>query len=187
MTVVFLVVAAILLFAAGIGIGLAVARAGGGGRRRAGVAGTGAGGVAVPASWARSHDPEARLHRRIRQVATALAALPADGVAADVRDKVERAAGALDERLVAVAALPERVKAEPLAHVTREVEGLEEAVADVTTRTAAGGDIQPALQALAERLALLDAARAELDSLAPGPSPSPAPGPEWPPPASPPA
>ena len=185
MTVVFLVVAAILLFAAGIGIGLAVARAGGGGRR-AGIAG-GTGGVAVPASWTRSHDPEARLHRRIRQVATALAALPADGVAADVRDKVERAAGALDERLVAVAALPERVKAEPLAHVTREVEGLEEAVADVTTRTAAGGDIQPALQALAERLALLDAARAELDALAPGPSPSPAPGPQWPPPASPPA
>jgi len=167
MTVVALVIGAIVLFVAGIGIGLAVSRAGGG--RRRGAVGSGAGGVAVPTAWARSHDPEARLHRRIRQVAAALAALPAEGVAADVRFKVERAAGALDERLVAVAALPDRVKAEPLAHVTTEVERLEEAVADVTTRTAAGGDIQPALRALAERLALLDAARAELDSLGPGP------------------
>ena len=159
------VLACVALFVAGIAIGLAVARrrAVGGGARP----GRGAGGVEVPASWARSHDPEARLHRRVRQVVTALGALPDDGAAADVRGAVARAAAALDERLVAVAALPTRVKAEPLAHVTTEVEGLEAAVAEVTTRTAAGGDVQPALRALRERLALLDQARAELDAIDP--------------------
>jgi hypothetical protein len=168
----FLLLVLVLLvgLAGGVAFGLFVAR-------RAGRRGT-TGGVAVPRSWERSHDPEARLHRRIRQVVTALDALPADDVAGEVRFAVARAAGALDERLVAVAALPPRVKAEPLAHVTREVEGLEEAVADVTTRTAAGGDVSPALRVLSERLAALDAARAELDSLTPGPA--------WPPPPGPP-
>jgi hypothetical protein len=106
----------------------------------------------------------------------ALDALPADDVTTDVRAAVARAAAALDARLVAVAALPSRVRDEPLAHRTTEVDGLEEAVAAVTTRTAAGSDVTPALRALSERLALLDAARAEVDSLGPGP------GPEWPPP-----
>lgn len=163
-----LALGAVALLGVGILIGFLLST-----RRSGGRAGVAAGGPTIPAAWARSHDPEARLHRRVQQVVAALDALPADEVD-DVRWAVARAAAALDERLVAVAALPDRVKAEPLAQVTREVEGLEDAVADVTTRTAAGGDTTPALRALSERLGALDAARAELDSLAPPP--------DWPPP-----
>jgi hypothetical protein len=183
-----LVVAAVALFLGGIVVGVVlVARSGRRDGRRGGA--RSAAGAGVPASWRRSHDPEARLHRRLGQVVAALDALPADDVTTDVRAAVARAAAALDERLVAVAALPPRVRAEPLAHLTTEVDGLEEAVAAVTTRTAAGSDVTPALRALSERLALLDAARAEVDSLAPGaewpPPPPTPPAPPTPPPPAP--
>jgi hypothetical protein len=85
----------------------------------------------APAEWAGAHSPEARLHRRLRDAVEALRANPAleDAFMMDARTALEEQALAVDERLVAVAALPEGVRAEPLASVGAAVDALEAAVA----------------------------------------------------------
>ena len=87
----------------------------------------------APAEWAGAHTPEARLHRRLRDAVAALRANPAleDGYRMDARVSLEQHALAVDERLIAVAALPERVRAEPLAGVRAAVEAVEAAVASL--------------------------------------------------------
>ena len=90
----------------------------------------------APAEWAGAHTPEARLHRRLRDAVAALRADPAmeDAWMLEARVSLEQHALAVDERLVAVAALPERVRAEPLAAVAAAVDAVEEAVASVVAR-----------------------------------------------------
>ena len=121
----------------------------------------------APASWAGSHTPEARLHRRLRDAVAALrAATPSGGDATTepFRSTVEREALALDERLVAVAALPDRVKADPLEQVTSAVEALEDAAAVLATSLGSGPQALPrAVADVTERLRLLGEARVELD------------------------
>ena len=84
----------------------------------------------APAEWAGAHTPEARLHRRLRDAVKALRASPAieDAWMLDARVSLEQQALAVDERLIAVAALPERVRAEPLAGVAAAVDAVEVAV-----------------------------------------------------------
>lgn len=91
--------------------------------------------TAAPASWAGSHDPEARLHRRLRDAVAGLRAGPAalDGAAVELRVELEQQALALDEGLVAIAASPPAHRQEPLARVTGAVEQLERAAAEVST------------------------------------------------------
>ena len=87
----------------------------------------------APKDWAGAHTPEARLHRRLRDAVAALRANPAmeDAWRMDARVSLEQHALAVDERLIAVAALPERVRSEPLAGVSAAVDAVEAAVASL--------------------------------------------------------
>jgi hypothetical protein len=94
----------------------------------------------APAEWAGAHTPEARMHRRLRDAVDALRANPAmeDAWMLDARVSLEEQAVAVDERLMAVAALPERVRAEPLAGVAAAVDAMEAAVAALVAAPAGG-------------------------------------------------
>lgn len=121
--------------------------------------------TAAPAAWAGAHTPEARLHRRLRD-AVAAAAVTAGGDAIgtfDVRATLEQQALALDQRLVAAAALPETTRSAAVAQVAVAVESLEAAVAALVASLATGSDTA-AQDEVAERLRALEAARAELET-----------------------
>ena len=87
----------------------------------------------APAEWAGAHTAEARLHRRLRDAVAALRANPAmeDAYRMDARVSLEQHALAVDERLVAVAALPEGVRGDPLEAVSAAVDAVEAAVASL--------------------------------------------------------
>lgn len=124
----------------------------------------------APASWAGAHTPEARLHRRLRDAMAALRAVPGvDAATPGGRAELDRYALALDERLVAVAAVPETVRAPALGRVTADIEALESAVGALTTQVASGGaEAGDAVRSLSQWMAQLDEARAELDALESG-------------------
>ncbi|MFF0633880.1 hypothetical protein ACFYTS_15400 [Nocardia sp. NPDC004151] len=111
----------------------------------------------APASWAGSHDPEPRLHRRLRDAIRALHTADTldDATTIVLRAELEQAALAWDDRLVAMAALPAAALTEQRATATQAVESIEAAVAQyvsaATQRTAA------------EVTAGLTAARAQLE------------------------
>ena len=124
----------------------------------------------APAHWAGSHEPAARLHRRLRDAMRALAANQAfdnDGSLIDLRVDLEHQALALDERLVAVGALPQELQRDALVEATAAVEAIEITVA----RLASAGlnEAQPmleqALHRIQERSELIDQVRAELDQI----------------------
>lgn len=124
----------------------------------------------APASWAGSHDPEAVLHRRLRDAMAALRAnqtFDDSGALLDVRVELEEQALLLDDELVAVAALPRLHRHEPLAKVTEAVNAIETAVAELASRSAveAGPRLQEVLRRIRERTTLIDEIRAELDQL----------------------
>ena len=137
----------------------------------------------APASWAGEHSAEARMHRRLRDAVAALAANPEiDRLGLlEARLALEQQALSIDERLVAVAALPERVRVEPLAKLLAAVEAVEEASAQLaSTGPALDGRtaLDEAMVRVEERVALLTSARAELDAPerppeAPGPTAQP--------------
>lgn len=121
----------------------------------------------APRAWAGAHSPEARLHRRLRDVVVSLRALPLSGPFVTAgRRTVERYVLTLDERLIAVAALPEAVRAEPLAKVTANVEQLETSVGELVSQVVAGSvDHEQAFRELSEDLAHAREARAEVQAL----------------------
>ena len=86
----------------------------------------------APAAWAGSHDPEARLHRRIRDALALLRADPKleyDGKRIDTRVRIELAATDLDNWLIAVAKTPPRLRETALAHADSAVTELENVAA----------------------------------------------------------
>ncbi|MCF8608610.1 hypothetical protein L5G28_00300 [Gordonia sp. HY285] len=97
-------------------------------------------GVVVPKSWAGSHDPEARLHRRIRDAVAALdATIGTSGIAQiDDRARLMVSAQELDQRLVTIWALPAAARAQPLAEVEHGVAALESAAASVALSSSDG-------------------------------------------------
>lgn len=118
----------------------------------------------APRSWAGSHAPEARLHRRLRDAVRGLSSLP--GIDAATRAEVERHVLDLDDRLVAVATLPPDQRGAPLGVLTEQVVAVEEAVGAFATDGLDGAtDAGAGLAALSERLDHLAAAHAELDAL----------------------
>lgn len=126
--------------------------------------------TSAPKAWAGAHNPEARLHRRLRDAVTALRANAAldDPALTSVRDLIQDEALAIDERLVAAAALPSRVRAEPLRQVGKAVDAIEATVADVVSmRGPAGTDLTAGLEAVRARLAFVAEARRELEALDP--------------------
>ena len=114
----------------------------------------------APAEWAGAHTPEARLHRRLRDAIKALRANPAmeDAYMLDARVSLEQHALAVDDRLIAVAALPEGVRAEPLAGVVAAVDAVEAAVASLVTASpdaARRSALDGAMAEVEQRVALL--------------------------------
>jgi hypothetical protein len=91
----------------------------------------------APRSWAVSHDPEARLHRRLRDAMTALYAVNAidTGTTIVLRADLEQTALDLDDHLVAVAQLAPNHRDELLATITTTVESIEAAVARYASAT----------------------------------------------------
>ena len=114
----------------------------------------------APAAWAGAHTPEARLHRRLRDAVEALRANPAmeDAFMMDARVSLEQQALAVDERLVAVAALPERVRAEAFASVSAAVDAVEAAVAALVAGPGSRSGVDQAMAEITERVASLDQA-----------------------------
>jgi hypothetical protein len=84
----------------------------------------------APSSWAVSHDPEARLHRRLRDAMAALSAVNAmdTGSTVTLRADLEQTVLQLDDQLVAVAQLTPAQRQELLAAITTTVESIEAAV-----------------------------------------------------------
>ena len=112
----------------------------------------------APAEWAGAHTPEARLHRRLRDAVAAVRANPAmeDAFMMDARVSLEQQALAVDERLIAVAALPETVRSEPLASVAAAVDAVEAAVAALVAGPQAKSTLDRAMVEVADRVALLE-------------------------------
>jgi pyridoxine 5'-phosphate synthase PdxJ len=84
----------------------------------------------APRSWAVSHEPEARLHRRLRDAMTALHAANAmdSGSTVSLRAELEQTSIQLDDQLVAVSYLAPAQKGELLQSITTTVESIEAAV-----------------------------------------------------------
>lgn len=121
---------------------------------------------AAPLDWVGAHTPEAILHRRLGKATEGLrAATEHDPAASDNVDAVEREALKIEERLVAASHLAERLKVSALTDLEAAVVQIEDVSGQLIHRSAdlAAGDIDTQLSELAERLDLLDAARAELD------------------------
>ena len=112
----------------------------------------------APAEWAGAHTPEARLHRRLRDAVAAVKANPAmeDAFMMDARVSLEQQALAVDERLIAVAALPEGVRAAPLASVSAAVDSVEAAVARLVAGPADREALGSAMTEVADRVASLE-------------------------------
>lgn len=91
----------------------------------------------APRAWAVSHDPEARLHRRLRDAMAALHAAYAfdTGSTVVLRADLEQTALDTDNQLVAVAQLPPAHREELLQTITTTVECIEAAVARYATVT----------------------------------------------------
>ena len=124
----------------------------------------------APKEWAGAHSPEARLHRRLRDSMGALRANAEldDPSMAGVRSALEREALAVDDSLVAVAALPKSQRPPRLQQVNGAVEAIEEAVAGVVAlRGPALGDVQRGIDDVRTRMRLVAEARAELAALDP--------------------
>ncbi|RJO68232.1 hypothetical protein D5S18_32900 [Nocardia panacis] len=87
----------------------------------------------APISWAGSHDPEARLHRRLRDAMTALRRVSAldNGTTIVLRADLEQSALAVDDHLVALSGLTG--KADLLASATQAVEAIEAGVTQYAT------------------------------------------------------
>lgn len=122
----------------------------------------------APASWAGSHDPEPRLHRRLRDAMTAVRTANSldDGTTIVLRAELEQAALAWDDRLVAIAALPATAREEQRATAAKGVETIEAAVAQyvsaATQRTAA--DVTAGLAAAQSQLRIQEGIRKSLEA-----------------------
>lgn len=122
----------------------------------------------APAGWAGSHDAEALLHRRLRDAVAALRKIPwlSDVALDEPRQRVERTALDIDDRLVAVAALPEARREQPLVQLTAAVVALEDTVAAMAVRPSNDAkELEAAKTTIDEHFVVIADANAELDRL----------------------
>jgi len=121
----------------------------------------------APSSWGGAHTPEALLHRRLRGAVLASHQAASVGLG-DARSTIEQAALALDDRLVAAAALPGPHREERIAALAPAVEALEQAVSSMSalpSGTAERGAMDQAVADVQVRLEALAQARAEVDGI----------------------
>lgn len=129
-----LVVVAVVVVLTVVGFAVALAR---GGKRQFEAQGAGPGlAVDAPREWAGAHSPEAKLHRRLATAARTLSAQPlGDAAAIERRVTIEQQILQLDQRLVAVAAVPGPDTAAGLKELESLVTSVERAVANLATAT----------------------------------------------------
>jgi len=123
--------------------------------------------TSAPPEWAGAHTVEARMHRGLRDTIRALHRVPGvQDQLGEVRRALEEEALAIDAQLVAVAALPERVRSAPLARVGAAAQAMELAVAELASQRPSSADaVADVLDDAIERQRMLEEARAELDLL----------------------
>ncbi|AHH18058.1 hypothetical protein NONO_c32710 [Nocardia nova SH22a] len=142
----------VVVLVVGGGAALAVVAVNTGQRRRVSAANQLVPGVPsrAPESWALSHDPEARLHRRLRDAMAALRAVTAYDTVTTVtlRANLEQAALAMDDHLIAISALRPEHREPRLAKAAEGVAAIEAGVAEY-----AGAATQPDPAALDAGLA----------------------------------
>lgn len=120
----------------------------------------------APANWSGSHDPEAKLHRRVRDAVTGLHAIAGhDPAMAATIGKVNEEALAIDQQLVAVSLIAERFRAPTLETLTGAVEDLEEITAQAVGRSARTSELSVGdqLNDLSDRLEAMRLARVEVE------------------------
>jgi len=124
----------------------------------------------APASWAGAHSREARLHRRLGDAVRGAHANPRFvelGLAAQMR-AIDAEAMAIDERLVAAAALPAAHRDGAIDPLEANVVQLEAAIADMVTSISVADSkqqLEEAVSAADLRLQALAEARAEVERI----------------------
>lgn len=126
--------------------------------------------TSAPSSWAGTHSPEAKLHRRLGEAVRAARNNPrlVELGLAEQTKRIETEALAIDERLVAAAGLPESHRADAVAEFEPRVAALEDAVAALVKSTTVGQSKQLLEQVVSEadiKLQALAQARAEIDQI----------------------
>ncbi len=85
---------------------------------------------------------------------------------AGIREELQQQALAVDQRLIAAAALPKSRRQEPLSQIDKAVAAIEDAVASVVDLR--GPSLESVEQGIADvrtRIALVESARAELEAM----------------------
>ncbi|MFI1917674.1 hypothetical protein [Nocardia sp. NPDC020380] len=122
----------------------------------------------APASWAGSHDPEPRLHRRLRDAMTTLRTANAldDGTTIVLRAELEQAALAWDDRLVAIAALPAPHRERQREAAAQAVQSIEDGVAQYVSAstTSATAELQAGLSSVRTQLDIQAQIRKSLEA-----------------------
>ncbi|MFK7918773.1 MAG: hypothetical protein AB8G14_11880 [Ilumatobacter sp.] len=124
----------------------------------------------APASWAGAHSREAKLHRRLGDAVRGARQNPRFvelGLAAQMT-AIEAEAFAIDERLVAAAALPKTHRDAAIDPLEEHVVDLEQAIVDLVTSVSVSDSkvqLEAAVSAADIKLQALAAARAEVERL----------------------
>jgi len=126
--------------------------------------------TSAPASWAGAHSPEAKLHRRLKAAVDAARSNPrlAELGLAERLRQIETEALAIDERLVAAAALPQRLRTDAVAEFQAPVTALEDAVGALAHSISVSDSEELLRQAVSDadiRLQALAEARAEVEQI----------------------
>lgn len=124
----------------------------------------------APKEWAGAHSREARMHRRLRDAVAALRANASldDPSMAGIREDLQEQAVAVDQRLIAAAALPKSRREEPLAKLEEAVSAIEEAAAAVVDlRGPSLESVEQGIEDVRTRIRLVESARAELEAMTP--------------------
>lgn len=124
----------------------------------------------APTSWLGSHDPEAKLHRRLRTAIESLHAgqnLDLTGRYLDLQVEIEQQAVAIDNDLVITSRLPVHLREEPLERLAAAVATIEEAAAEIGRAASVGAnhDLEKLLHEVRERAGTLDRAAEALRDL----------------------
>ncbi len=167
MTGVFLAVLVVVALVV-IGGGIVALSAGGAIKRNATKSTQTVPGIAavVPEHWFGSHEPEARLHRRVQEAYLGIKASADDDLTLlDATTSAESQAIELAKQLVACSHLADRLKPPVLADLEKSVERYEEIAAQVIGRSSgfSSPQLSTALDDLGNQLDILEAARAEVE------------------------
>ncbi len=124
----------------------------------------------APASWAGSHSREAKLHRRLGEAVTGAHTNPrfVDLGLAPQMAAIDAEALAIDERLVAAAALPAAHRSAAIDPLEQHVVDLEGAIAELVTSVSVAdskAQLEAAVSAADVKLRALAEARAEVEQI----------------------